>query len=409
MELERLSFAEAVERLADRFGVELPPGVAGEPAAAGRAGAARRRDRGGAGVLRASGSATTGRAPSSSAAASRLEFAAEFGLGYAPAEWRALYDALHRKFSERVLIEAGLSSRASRAGVGPLPRSGHDPDPRGARQADRVRRPRRRRRQPASTSTRRKRRCSPRARCCSPRTGRSGVHPEPTARSWSRAYFDCLALHQAGIEDAVATLGTALSEHHARELSRKVPRVVVCYDGDSAGRKAAVTALRTLLAANLEVTVVLLPDGQDPDDVVRARGRDGFLALLDAAATPTEFLLGEIGPDPRRAPPQPRPGAGGDQRLPGHGAALADEGEPRLRRGAAPRGARRVGIAARPRHRGRDHRDAAARRGGDPARPPGRPPDRAAAGSSQRAAPRRGRPPGDADDPGRPCGTGGQR
>jgi DNA primase len=108
-------------------------------------------------------------------------------------------------------------------------------------------------------------------------------------------YFDCLALHVAGFTETVATLGTSLSEHHARELARKVPRVVVCFDGDDAGRTAAVSAVRTLLAADLDVAVLLLPEGQDPDDVVRRAGATAFARLVDGALPVGEFLVGQLG------------------------------------------------------------------------------------------------------------------
>jgi DNA primase len=294
MELERLSFAEAVERLAERFVVELPlaspesrrrhdeQGQLVEVVDAAQAFFAKRigDDRPRAFLERRG---------------ITLEFAASFGLGYAPGEWRALYDELHRKFAEKALIEAGVAVAGEQGRVWD-------------RFRDRVTIPIRLSRGKLVAFGGRAVGDDHPKYLNSPETplfSKSHVlfAEDRAHRAFTQSdrvivvegYFDCLALHQAGIEDAVATLGTALSEHHAKELARKVPRVVVCYDGDAAGRKAAVTALRTLLGANLEVSVVLLPEGQDPDDVVRARGRDGFLALLAAAATPTEFLLGEIG------------------------------------------------------------------------------------------------------------------
>ena len=294
MELERLSFAETVERLAERFGVELP---AASPESR------RRQDEQSqlGDVIEAAQGFFTKRLGDDRPRAFlerrgiSLEFASSFGLGYASAEWRALYDALHRKFSEKLLTEAGVVVEGDQGRVWD-------------RFRDRVTIPIRLARGKLVAFGGRAVGDDNPKYLNSPETplfskGHVLFAEDRAQRAFIQSnraivvegYFDCLALHQAGIEDAVATLGTALSEHHARELSRKVPRVVVCYDGDDAGRKAAVTALRTLLAVNLDVTVVLLPDGQDPDDVVRARGKQGFLALLDAAATPTEFLLGEIG------------------------------------------------------------------------------------------------------------------
>jgi DNA primase len=109
-------------------------------------------------------------------------------------------------------------------------------------------------------------------------------------------YFDCIAMHHNGFVETVATLGTALSEHHARELARRVPRVVVCFDGDAAGRQAAVGAVRTLLGAALEVDVLLLPQGQDPDDIVRHEGSEAFRGRVDRALPVADFLLESMGP-----------------------------------------------------------------------------------------------------------------
>jgi DNA primase len=294
MELERLTFAEAVERLAERFGVALPP--------ASPESRRRQDEQSQLGEVidsaQAFFSTRLGEDRPRAFLERRgmtLEFAAAFGLGFAPAEWRALYDALHRKFPEKLLIEAGVAVEGDQGRVWD-------------RFRDRVTIPIRLPRGKLVAFGGRAVGDDNPKYLNSPETplfskGHVLFAEDRAQRAFTvtnraivvEGYFDCLALHQAGIEDAVATLGTALSEHHARELARKVPRVVVCYDGDSAGRKAAVTALRTLLSASLDVTVVLLPEGQDPDDVVRARGKDAFLALVDAAATPTEFLLGEIG------------------------------------------------------------------------------------------------------------------
>ncbi len=76
--------------------------------------------------------------------------------------------------------------------------------------------------------------------------------------------IDVVRLHEVGIREAVAPLGTALTEDQARRLARLVERVVVCFDGDAAGRTATLRAVKTLLAADLDVRVALLPEGRDP-------------------------------------------------------------------------------------------------------------------------------------------------
>src|SRR5262249_27082570 len=88
----------------------------------------------------------------------------------------------------------------------------------------------------------------------------------------------------------VATSGTALTPEQATQLRRVVPRVVLTYDGDSAGRDAMMRSLGVLLGEGLEVVIVDLPTGQDPDTLVRSGGVDAWDALRAVAADPVEFV-----------------------------------------------------------------------------------------------------------------------
>jgi DNA primase len=103
-------------------------------------------------------------------------------------------------------------------------------------------------------------------------------------------YFDAIGLHQAGITHTVATAGTALTADPARLLRRAAPRVVLTYDGDDAGREAMMRSLAVLLAEGLEVVVVDLPQGEDPDTVVRRGGTEAWQALRARAADPVDFI-----------------------------------------------------------------------------------------------------------------------
>ena len=106
-------------------------------------------------------------------------------------------------------------------------------------------------------------------------------------------YMDVIALAQFGIRYAVATLGTATSEVHLERLFRHVPEVVFCFDGDEAGRKAAFRALESTLPAmqdGRQARFLFLPDGEDPDTVIRAKGADHLEHLFDTA-TPLETFL----------------------------------------------------------------------------------------------------------------------
>jgi DNA primase len=102
--------------------------------------------------------------------------------------------------------------------------------------------------------------------------------------------FDAIAMHQAGVTHTVATSGTALTAEHARSFQRLVPRVALTFDGDAAGRDATMRSVGVLLAAGLEVLIVDLPPGTDPDVLVRERGLEGWNERRGAAYDPVEFV-----------------------------------------------------------------------------------------------------------------------
>ena len=110
-------------------------------------------------------------------------------------------------------------------------------------------------------------------------------------------YMDVVALAQHGVEYAVATLGTATTPVHAQKLFRLTDTVVFCFDGDNAGRKAAWRALENtlpVLADGKNALFLFLPDGEDPDDFVRQRGRAAFERAIANAVPLSEFLLAEL-------------------------------------------------------------------------------------------------------------------
>ena len=104
-------------------------------------------------------------------------------------------------------------------------------------------------------------------------------------------YTDVIALHQAGIPLAVATCGTALGEGHFRLLSRFSRRAVLCFDADEAGARAAERAHGLFERFALEVSVLILPEGQDPADFVGAEGGEAFDALADRAQALVDYML----------------------------------------------------------------------------------------------------------------------
>ncbi|MBL0767216.1 DNA primase [Sphingopyxis sp. DHUNG17] len=106
-------------------------------------------------------------------------------------------------------------------------------------------------------------------------------------------YMDVVALAEAGIDDAVAPLGTALTENQLGLLWRMVPVPLLCFDGDAAGQKAAMRAATRalpLLRPGFSLAFATLPAGQDPDDLVRAKGADAFEAILESAQPLVERL-----------------------------------------------------------------------------------------------------------------------
>ncbi|MDQ3512010.1 MAG: DNA primase [Pseudomonadota bacterium] len=109
-------------------------------------------------------------------------------------------------------------------------------------------------------------------------------------------YMDVVALSQHGIDTAVATLGTATTPDHAELLFRNAPDVYFCFDGDRAGRGAALKAMESVLPRmkdGRQAFFLFLPDGEDPDSIVRKEGRDGFESRVATAIPLSQFYLDE--------------------------------------------------------------------------------------------------------------------
>jgi len=113
-------------------------------------------------------------------------------------------------------------------------------------------------------------------------------------------YMDVVALAQYGVSQAVATLGTATTPDHAELLFRNAPDVYFCFDGDRAGRAAAWKALESVLPRmkdGRQALFLFLPEGEDPDSLVRTEGADGFDARLRDATPLSEFFFAELSKD----------------------------------------------------------------------------------------------------------------
>lgn len=111
-------------------------------------------------------------------------------------------------------------------------------------------------------------------------------------------YMDVIALAQHGVPNAVATLGTATSTHHIHLLSRYTKQLIFCFDGDKAGKQAASRALESCLPHlnnGLEARFIFLPEGYDPDSLIREKGKSAFLAHIKAAIPLNDFFFTTLG------------------------------------------------------------------------------------------------------------------
>ncbi len=300
MQAERLSFPEAVERLARRYGVKLPPA---SPEARRRSQQADRIRS----LLEEAQAFFADQLIESQGSAARRELERrgfgpetwrDFGFGWAPDDWRQLTDHLVRRHPEGSLIDAGLTVQ---------PEAGKNPYDRfrkritfPIRSADgaliafggRV-----------LGDGEPKYLNSPESPIFQKRSTLFSMDRAARPASDSgelvvvEGYFDCLSLQRVGLTNTVATLGTALTPEHARVLRRRLGhdgRAVLCYDADPAGRRAAITGARVLLEAGVDVAILVLPSGTDPDDIVRERGLDFFRGLLDQPQSVLDFLLDEL-------------------------------------------------------------------------------------------------------------------
>jgi DNA primase len=126
------------------------------------------------------------------------------------------------------------------------------------------------------------------------------AHQKITRLLVVEGYMDVIALHQYGITQAVATLGTATTSDHAEILFRNAADVFFCFDGDRAGKQAAWRAVESVLPRmrdGRQAWFLFVPDGEDPDSLIRKEGVDGFEQRLKHATPLSEFFFAETGKD----------------------------------------------------------------------------------------------------------------
>ena len=113
----------------------------------------------------------------------------------------------------------------------------------------------------------------------------------------TEGYMDVIGLSQYGVENAIATLGTATTKTHIDTLLKQARHLVFCYDGDRAGREAAWRALKVclpFLTGDYRLDFLFLPEGEDPDSVVQQKGQAGFEQLLSTAMPLSQFLCEHV-------------------------------------------------------------------------------------------------------------------
>lgn len=207
----------------------------------------------------------------------------EFKLGWAPPEWRTLYDSLKKKgYPEALLKQAALIQQSPKGNyydtfrgrlMFPIQNLQGKVIAFGGRLIADAEGP--------------KYLNSPETQIFSKRRELFGLNLAKKAidRDWPNlilveGYMDFLALYQNGFKNAVATLGTALGEDHVRLMKRFVEEVIVVYDGDKAGEAASLRGLEILLEGGMQVKLVDLPRGEDPDDFLLKHGAEAFSGLL---------------------------------------------------------------------------------------------------------------------------------
>ncbi len=213
-----------------------------------------------------------------------------FGLGYAPDSWNALTDAMKaRGYTERDLFEAGLMKHGRNGGGYDLFRNRlifPVIDVRGAVIAFSGR---------IIGDGEPKYLNSPETPVFSKSHNLFALNLAKKSKSGyiilTEGNIDVVSLHQAGFDSAVASLGTSLTGEQARLIARYGKEVVLCYDGDAAGRKASDRAIGILEKLDLKVRVLELKDAKDPDEFIRANGADAFRNLLESSAGQVEYRL----------------------------------------------------------------------------------------------------------------------
>ncbi|MBR2717485.1 MAG: DNA primase, partial [Oscillospiraceae bacterium] len=295
MEIENLSFPDAVQFLARRAGMEVPEEGGGETR--GRRTRMLEPNREAARFFYSSLMSPGGRAAQDYVSRRGIApMVKPFGLGFAPDSWDSLIRAMEsRGYHQAELIEAGLARPGKKGG---------------------------------SYDYFRNRLMFPVIDVRGSVIGFSGRilgdgepkylnSPDTLVYSKSRSLFalnlakkskcgyillaegniDVVSLHQAGFDCAVASLGTSLTPDQARLLARYTTQVVLAYDSDAAGKKAAQRAIQLLQPLDIKVKVLSIPDAKDPDEFIQTKGSQAFRELIERSGNQIEYRLEQTAAD----------------------------------------------------------------------------------------------------------------
>lgn len=225
----------------------------------------------------------------------------KFNLGWADSKDREFIDtALKKGFEEKLLEEAGLSKNKRDFFRNRVIFPVHNPSGKIIAFAGRIL---------DSTSKAPKYLNSPETPIYNKRKSLYGIYQaKPSIRKMDNCYLvegytDVISLHQAGIENVVASSGTSLTEEQIILIKRHTENITVLYDGDQAGVAAALRGVDLILAQDLNVKIVILPDGEDPDSSLKIMGTDNFRKFLEQNSTDfiffkAKFMMDQIGNDP---------------------------------------------------------------------------------------------------------------
>ena len=294
MEIENLTFPESVEFLAKRVGLQVPEENRDDPES-------RRREQ----LLKLNKDAgrffykqflSQNGAPAQDYALRRgmtPETVKKFGLGYAPDTWDSLVKAMKALgYSEGLMLQAGLVRKGKKGGVYDTFRNrlmfpvfdvrGNVIGFSGRILGDG---------EPKYMN-------SPETPVFNKSKNLFGLNLAKKTKLGSiilcEGNIDVVALHQAGFDNAVASLGTSLTPEQARLISRYVNEVVIAYDGDSAGQKATARAIGILEKLDVKVRVLTMTGAKDPDEYIKKFGADSFRNLLAKSEDHTDYTLGKI-------------------------------------------------------------------------------------------------------------------